>query len=282
MLANARAGRFGFVSKLRSAVEAAGWRSELVPAANEPPGENTYALHHMSGPAHPRVMFFRRTYYQPFWHIEREAQRWRWPVASQIFDPDRIDRDEARAFIHTLRQKNMPGLSPTRPAHILIPLQEQLTEARSFQTMSPVEMVKTVAATGRPCIATLHPRGGYSDAELAALDRLRRRHGNLAIGGDSRELLAGAEFIATQNSSVAMDAYLLTRPVVLFAQIDFHHIALNVAETGAKAALQRAAGHKAEYAKYLFWFLQMQSIDASSDQAGQQMLDALKRGGWPI
>ena len=38
---------------------------------------------------------------------------------------------------------------------------------------------------------------------------------------------------------MAFDGYLLGKPAVLFAQIDFHHAALNVADLGAEAALAR-------------------------------------------
>ena len=81
---------------------------------------------------------------------------------------------------------------------------------------------------------------------------------------------------------VAFDAYLLARPVVLFAQIDFHHIALNVSELGVEKALERAPDYKAHYAKYLWWFLKEQAIDAMAPDADLRILAALKKGGWPI
>ena len=282
MTKRATGGHFNFVDKIRNAAASRGWGYEIAPETDEPPERFVYALHHMSGPRHKRVKIFRRTYYYPFWHIEPEPQRWRWPVASASFSPNQIDTDEARNFIHSLRKQNLPGISPVAPSHVLIPLQRELLQARSFQTMSPLAMVEAVAKTGKRAIATLHPNGDYSADELAALEALSARYPNLTVGGNSRELLAGAEYVATQNSAVAMDAYLLARPVVLFAQIDFHHIALNVADMGVEKALDHAPEHKAHYAKYLFWLLREQAIDAMAPTAELRILDALKKGGWPI
>ncbi len=277
-----RSGHFNFIDRLCAAVASRGWTTEIAPESNAPPERYVYALHHMSGPRHRRAKIFRRTYYYPFWHIETEPQRWRWDVAKAEFRPNKIDLDAARSFIHSLRVQHLPGISPVTPTHVLIPLQQELTKTRSFQTISPLAMVEAVARTGKTCIATLHPNGTYTPAELAALNDLAVRYPNLTIGGDSRALLAGAEYVATQNSAVAMDAYLLTRPVVLFAQIDFHHIALNVAQMGVDKALEAAPGHKAHYAKYLYWMLREQAIDAMAPNAELRILDALKKGGWPI
>ncbi len=282
MRARAQTGYFNFINRVVAAVRSRGWRVEITGETGDPPPRHVYSLHHMTGPAHRRAKIFRRCYYYPFWHIETLPQRWRWPVAEQRFDPRQVDRDEARSFIHQLRQRVMPGLRPTTPEHVLIPLQGRLEEARSFQTMSPLDMVAAVAETGKRCIATLHPTETYSKSELAALNALAARFDNLTIGGNSRELLTGAEYVATQNSAVAMDAYLLTRPVVLFGQVDFHHIALKVADLGVKAALERAPDYKADYARYLLWFLRDQAIDASKPYAEERILAAMKKGGWPI
>ncbi|WP_245726970.1 hypothetical protein [Paracoccus isoporae] len=282
LLEQARSGSFNFINRIVSAVERRGWKAELAPETDAPPERYVYALHHMSGPTHKRVKIFRRTYVYPYWHIESEPQRWRWQVARRKFRPAAIDQKEARVLIHHLRHRVMPDITPTEPTHVLIPLQRQLTQRRSFQTMSPIEMVSAVAKTGKPCIATLHPNGEYTPEETEALDLLASIYPNLKIGGNSRDLLAGAEYVATQNSAVAFEAYLLARPVVLFAQIDFHHIALNVSELGVEEALSRAPDHKAYYAKYLWWFLKDQAIDAMAETAEERILAAMKKGGWPL
>ena len=72
------------------------------------------------------------------------------------------------------------------------------------------------------------------------------------------------------------------KPAVLFGQTDFHHIALTVAETGAKHALKKAETHRPDFDLYLYWFLQQQAINATRPEAGDRILAAMRRGGWPI
>ncbi|MBB1492570.1 MULTISPECIES: hypothetical protein [unclassified Paracoccus (in: a-proteobacteria)] len=286
MLRNARAGTFPAMAVLARAVEAQGWRVSFEPASPEayqtapPPGD--YALLHMKQPLHPRTLTLRRAYHYPFWRIEQVAERWRFAVAQARFDPAEVDGNEAAGFVRRLRRRVLPGPEPRRGDHILVPLQGHIRRMRSFQTMSPVEMLDAVCRTGRPVMATLHPSERYDDADHAALAALARRHPDLSIGGDTMALLRDCAFVATQNSAVALDGMILGKPAVLFAQIDFHHAALNVAEMGAEAALAAAAEARPDLDRYLYWFLKLQAIDAQDPDAGARMLAAMRRGGWPI
>ncbi|SIQ13809.1 hypothetical protein SAMN05421641_10427 [Paracoccus thiocyanatus] len=286
MLETARAGSFNFMNVLRRAVEGAGWRVEWhrtgAMARTAAPLRDGYALFHMQAPTHARALTFRRAYHYPFWQIEPAAQRWRFAVAQARHDPATIDPDAARSFADRLRARVLPGPPPRRGDTVLVPLQGHIRRCRSFQTMSPVKMLGAVAATGRPTIATLHPRESYDAADHAALAELAARHPNLTIGGDTTRLLRDCAFVATQNSAVAFDGYLLGKPAVLFGQIDFHHIGLNVAQLGAAKALAQAETHAPDFDRYLFWFLQEKAINATRPDAGARILAAMRRGGWPI
>ncbi len=286
MLETVRAGSFNFMNVLRQAVEGAGWRIEWhqtgAMARMAAPLRDGYALFHMEAPTHDRALTFRRAYHYPFWQIEPVQQRWRFAVAQSRYDPGTVDSQAARAFAQRLRDRVLPGPPPRRGDTVLVPLQGHIRRCRSFQTMSPVEMLEAVAATGRPTIATLHPRESYDDADHAALARLATLYPNLRIGGDTARLIRDCAFVATQNSAVAFDGYLLGKPAVLFGQIDFHHIGLNVADLGAREALAQAESHAPDFDRYLFWFLQQNAINATRPDAGARILAAMRRGGWPI
>jgi hypothetical protein len=286
MLGDARRGRVNFIQRLIALLERQGWRIEILPsgearraAAPDLPG---YALFHMEKPTHDRALTFRRAYHFPFWRIERVAERWRWPVAESRFDPEIIDADEARVFHARLAARVLPGPAPRRDGPVLIPLQGRIAETRSFQTMSPLDMVARVAETGRLCVATLHPREIYTPEDRAALEALATRHPNLSIGGNTAALLRDCAFVATQNSAVAFDGFILGKPAVLFGQVDFHHIGLKVADLGAEAALAAAPDHRPDFDRYLFWFLQLNAINMSAPDADARIAAALARGGWPV
>ena len=286
MLKTARAGTFNFMNVLRAAVESVGWRVIFQPtgpeARQQAPDLPGYALYHLEQPTHDRALIFRRAYHYPFWQIQPMLQRWRFEVALTPYDPAAIPAEQAQQFLTRLRARVLPGPPPRQGPSVLIPLQGRLRQCRSFQTMSPVEMVRQIARTGHPATATLHPNEVYDAQDLRALDQLAARYPNLTIGGETASLLRDCRFVATQNSAVAFDGYLLGKPAVLFGQADFHHIALNVADLGVKAALRRAPDHRPDVARYLFWFLRHMSINATAPDAGARILGAMKKGGWPI
>ena len=286
ILRMARAGKLGFLNRMRALLESRGWQVRIRRSGEGPraeaPNRPGFALYHMERPTHPGALTFRLAYHYPFWRLERQAERWRWPVARATFPEARLDPDIARDFARRLRDRVLPGPAPARGDHVLIALQGRIHEQRSFQTMSPLRMVESVARTGRPAIATFHPKETYDGADRAALEAIAARHANLTIGGDTARLLRDCAFVATQNSTVAMDGYILGKPAVLFGQSDFHHIALNVAELGSSEALSRAPEHRPDYAGYLDWFLRQSSLDMMASDADARLLVAMKKGGWPV
>lgn len=286
MLRLVRGGGLGFFNRLAEALQNAGWQVEVEPSGEAARAQahlrKGYALFHMEKPTHDRALTFRRAYHYPFWRIEAMAERWRWPVAAARFEPATIDAAEAEDFAARLRARVLPGPPPRRDGPVLIALQGRLREQRSFQTASPLRMVKAVARTGRPCVATFHPRETYDDRDRAALDRLSARFPNLTLGGDTARLLRDCAFTVSQNSAVSFDGLILGKPAVLFGQSDFPHIALNVAEMGARPALASAADHAPPYAAYLDWFLRRHALDMMVPDARARILARLSAHGWPV
>lgn len=287
MLHTARAGTFNFANVLKAAVEGADWRLDWCQASpkayQQAPELDGYALFHMEAPTHDRALTLRRAYHYPFWQIEPVALRWRFDVALSTFEPDQVDPDAARKFTTGLRNRVLPAMRPHRRDLVLVPLQGRIRRCRTFQTMSPVEMLETVAATGRPTVATLHPGEAYDKTDHDTLRKLVSRYPNLQVSsGNTVQILNECAFVATQNSAVAFDGYLLGKPAVLFGQSDFHHIALNVADLGASRALELADTHSPDFDRYLYWFLHEKAINAGHGSAGQRILAAMRRGGWPI
>lgn len=277
-LASVREGGFNFLQRVRKAVEGAGGRLDWRAEDERPEAQS---LWHMRAPAGSGGLIFRRTYHYPFWHIEAVPERWLWPVARARFDPEAVPVQPARDFTGRLAARVLPGPPPTREGPALVALQGRIGQHRSFQTMSPLRMVDEVGRSGHPARVTLHPRETYTDDERRALDRIIAAHPSLEMAEGSAGLLRDCAFVVTQNSAVAFDGIILGKAAVLFGQVDFHHIALKVAELGAEAALVRAPRHLPPWPRYLMWFLG-QAIDAMAPDAEAQVLTALRRGGWRL
>ena len=282
----ARDGRLGFLNRMRALLEDRGWEMRLRHSGEGPraeaPARPGYALYNMERPTHDRALTFRRAYHYPYWRLERQAERWRWPIARARFDPSAIEEGPARAFADRLRARVLPGPDPVAGDHVLIPLQGHLRRRRSFQAASPLGMIRHVARTGRPCVATLHPKETHDARDHAALARLAAEFPNLTVGGDTAALLRSCAFVVTQNSAVGFDALILGKPVVLFAQSDYHHVALNAAALGPDRAIAQAPGHAPPVARFLDWFLRRTSLDMMAPDADDRLLSAMRKGGWPV
>ncbi|MBS0125775.1 hypothetical protein [Thetidibacter halocola] len=286
--ARAEAGRDPFLSALGGVLEAAGLSvvlrddgpADLVEAAHLPGP----AIFRMIDPPHPDGVTFRRGYLGPFWHIEKHGRRWDWPVARAAFDPSEVNPPKAARFAGNWRHRLFGDAVAVDGGFILVPLQGRLLAQRSFQTCAPMAMLDAVLRHDpRPVVATLHPQETYSTPELDALRALAGVHPRLSVQtGGSDALLPRCSFVVTQNSSVALKGFLLDKPAVLFARIDFHHIGLRVTEIGAEAALAAASAHRPDFAAYLWWFFRRHAIDISRPDAAAQIAAALRRAGWVI
>lgn len=241
----------------------------------------------MDDPVNDRGLTFRKTYVYPFWHIEKQAQRWEWPVAHAVFDPATTDKQKAANFYRLWRQRLFEDApqNARKDGFVYVPLQGQLLTQRSFQSCCPIDMVKAVLAhdKGRQIMVTLHPSESYTAAEQATLEELVADHDRLFLRvGGTDSFLQNCDYIVTQNSGVGFMGYFFGKPLILFGRSDFHHIALKVADIGIAAAFATIDRHVPDYAAYLHWFLQEQAINAGRPEAKARIRDVLRSHDWPV
>ncbi|MFY0659669.1 MAG: hypothetical protein JXR15_04185 [Shimia sp.] len=135
----------------------------------------------------------------------------------------------------------------------------------------------------REIVVTLHPGETYSDEERDALDDMVAKYARLSLQvGGMEALLPKCAYVVAMNSSVAFAGYFLKKPCVLFAGIDFHHIAANVERLGIDGAFKAVRGMKPPYPQYLWLFLQQMSINAGRPEAEDKIRARLARLGWPV
>jgi len=291
MRTRAVAGQHNYMNRIRRAFNECDYAVEF--CANSPEARlrsaefEGYSLFHMDPPLHDRALTTRLAYFYPFWRIEATEKRWEFRVAEARFSPKEIDASQARRFSEQWRRRLFQGVqrSASKSGFIYVPLQGLLLLHRSFQTCSPIEMIEATLANDpkRRVIATLHPKEDYSKSERVVLDDLISQHPRLEVlTGGMEQLLRDCDYIVTQNSSVALNGCLFQKPSVLFARIDFHHIAANVHELGVERAFEPVRDMQPDFEKYLFWFLKRMSINAGSQQAEDQILSMVRAHGWDV
>ncbi|PSL17946.1 hypothetical protein [Shimia abyssi] len=284
---SAAEGRHNFMNKVVSVLKAADFTMEFLDATLVEPVGSEFSLFHMQEPFRQNSVTVRRAYYYPFWQIERTNERWHWDVARADFDPEVVNADKARKFYQQWQKRlyETPLKDVSNDGFVYVPLQGRLTQHRSFQTCSPVEMLqKTIALVeGRRVIAALHPNEIYSQSDYDTLEEIERRYEALELRmGEMEQLLPRCEYVVTQNSSVAFAGFFFGKPCVTFAKIDFHHIAADVERMGIEGAFEAVQGSLPEFEKYVWWFLQQMSINAGRPEAEEKIRARLSTMGWPV
>ncbi|MCE6952528.1 hypothetical protein LAZ29_16465 [Cereibacter sphaeroides] len=286
MREDAVAGKVNIINRIQAAVATRGLAVDIHPDTPEdranPARRQGWSLFHMQEPVGPRCLCLRRAYHYPFWQIEATNERWWFDVARKTFDPAEVEAAAARPFYQRWRRRIVGERKISRDGFIFMPLQGRLGEHRSFQAMSPIAMIHaTLDHDPRPIRATLHPKEHYTSSDLHALEDLIRRYPRLDVSrADPLPLLAACDLVVTQNSSVALTGYFMRKPAVLFAGIDFHHIAGSVPREGVAQAFARAEGTLPDHEAYLYWFFQLNTINGGSPEAEAQILSRFDRHGW--
>ena len=284
---SAQAGQHNFIRKVADVMSGAGLevQYQAFGLRGAPEGKG-WSMSHIKMPPDQRGLCFRRVYHYPFWQIEQSAERWSWDVAQSVFEPDPSEAKEAARFYGFWRNRlfNDAPQKTTRSGFIYVPLQGKIADHRPFQICSPIEMVEhCLAQTDKPIIATLHPSEHYDKSEIRALRKLEDTNERLTVQtGGMEALLAGCDYIVTQNSSVAFNGYFFGKPSLLFRKADFHHIAVQADLNDLAAGFADVEQIKPDYAAYVHWFWQKNSINAGRPEAEETIAERLRRFGWPV
>ncbi|MDG1339955.1 MAG: hypothetical protein P8P66_08180 [Paracoccaceae bacterium] len=281
----------GFVSKVARVAETSGFQVRYEQNSKQARiasmMNDGYAMFHMDDPFHDRALTMRKVYSYPFWQIEKDAKRWEWAVAKRQFEPTEIDQGLARDFVENWRKWLFQGQAenPMRSGFVYVPLQGRVLDNRSFQTMSPLDMLRETLGheQQRPIIATLHPNENYSTDEIAELETLINKHPQLKVtSAPMAKMLAECDYVVAENSSAAFFAHFFGKPSIHFAKIDFHHAGLNVGEIGVSAAFEQITNHSPNHEAYLYWFWQIMAINAGRADVSDRIRMAMQNAGWPM
>ena len=246
-----------------------------------------YGLYQMEGPTGPRALIMRRAYVGAFWNIETQPRRERFEIAGRVFEPDDIPAEAAESFRRSWLKWTHEQTDEriAREGFLFVPLQSRLFERRNWQACSPVEMLDHVLAANpdSPVVVSLHPRATYSTAERAFLTDFLEKHPRVTLSDrPMADLLATTDAVVTMNSAVAFHGFFFRKPAVLFADVDFHHIARKADPQNPEKAFYDLKNHQPDFARYLYWFLKVNAINGGKDTAPMQILERLSHLGWPL
>ena len=283
MKASAEAGQHNFLGKVEAVLQGGGLDVFYADEALRHEAFEGRALVHMWPPMNARTLVMRRVYAYPFWAIEASDKRWEWSVARATFEPETVNGHKAARFASNWR-KRMFGAAVARcEGYVYIPLQGRISERRSFQAASPLEMIEAVleADPKRSVVIGMHPKEPYAASDIDALEKFEHRFERVTVVmGQMERYLPACDYVVSQNSGAAFFGYFFGKPAALFGKIDFHHIAANVHETCAEAALECVQDMRPDFERYLWWFWQEMSINAGREEAEAQIALRFREAGW--
>jgi len=235
---------------------------------------------HNGGARGPGVLNCAIAYLNPYFYADPKGIYFESSVTDAVFDarPAPIAR---QTFDTLVAQHVTPRTSryaqPTAverfPADaIAIFLQDWSDPVDRARHMDARRMVDTVieGADGRPLVVKPHPRNRGEETVLL-LHHLARRHPQVRVTeGNLHDILATASVCVTISSSVALEAMLHRKPVVLFGRSDLHHCAETVVKPEDwPGALTRALNRVWPFEAFVPWFL------AQNLRTGPAMIDPL-------
>lgn len=246
--------------------------------------KNAYAMFHYKDPFHDHALDARSAYIGPFYKLESETYRQDYRTSGKVFRPARINPELAQRFFRNWQANVIGQPVPEYRGTVFIPLQGKLTRRRVGQSMSPIDMLETTLELEqhRDLVIKKHPREDYTPQELTALDKILRHPRAHLIEGELNNILAGCDYVVTQNSSVALKGLFHKKPGILFAHSEYHHVFQNVTTTAAETCFENVLKHPPAYAKYLFWYLQRNCINTSREFVKQRILEQCREFGWKL
>ncbi len=267
-------------ARVGQAARTMGWNLVLH-GEDDPPEAGGYHLLFNRPVTRPNCLVLRKCGFEPFFRIEATNDRWDWGVAKADFATEK-----GGEWFRTYWQGELfRGQTIAKGGYAFMPLQGKLLQKRHFQWCSPIDMIKTALKSDpkTPVKATLHPRESYSDAERAALEGLvKTSAGQFALSDQpSLALLAGCDYVVTQNSTLALIGMFAQKLPILFADIDFHHLAGSVPHIGLDRAYTRLHRPR-KWGAYLHWYFKENAMSQRDEDAPQQIIARFKALGWPV
>ncbi len=229
----------------------------------------------------------RRAIYIPYWSYENAQYRDGFRLYKKRFNPNKIYEDEAQEFAAKIRKRNIGVKWPVEDfgEAVFIPLQGRLQDQRYGQSMSPLDMIRTVREhePDRELLLSLHPGDDNSREALDALEAVCKEVDARVVDMPNSMLMRKSKYVATMNSSLGFEAMVWGLPVMLFADADFHHMAVNVKDyENISEAFEAIHGEVPDFSKYIKWYLDDNMISARKPNAIPRTIDYLKELGLPV
>ena len=279
-----------FYRKLETGLTAQGIPAQIVrraPYNMAPPQDDIFHFVHQGWHRQDNVLNTGLGYIYPFWYADPWGIYGQSSIAAAVFEAPsgpEVDvfyrrtrtRLVGKRFSRYDQKAELTDLPGGVIAVFLQGNSDILDRARHMSTPDMIEAV-VAAANGRTVVFKPHPKG-QTKKELALLDRLCRLPNVTQADANIHDILANAAVTVSISSAVALEGFLHGVPAVLCGASDLHHCAVTATDPAAIGdAIETAEAKDWPFARFLYWFLKGQLLNAGADDLIDRVL--LKMAG---
>lgn len=284
-----------FYRRLERGLQERGYRARLEErrALNLPPepDDGHFYFIHQATHEQANVLNTGLAYVFPFWYADPKGIYGESSVVDATFEPSDFG-DEATTFAARLRDRLAGGrvsrydqpkeVTRFDGKHVAVFLQgDSDILARSTYLHGRQIMREAVDwADGRPVVIKPHPKG-ISRHDKRVLDALVARHPNVTVtDANVHDILASAMVTVSISSAVALEGMIHGVPAVLCGKSDLHHCAVTARTREEVApAIDQTLAHNWPFDAFLYWFLQVQMINAGTEGMIDRVLERMVAQG---
>ena len=263
-MAAAGKGIHGIIAQV---VQEAGWALHLRDHLDTVIGPGYHLVENLAVLA-PNCLTLRRCHMDPFYRIESTNDRWQWDVAL-----GRSSRSQApNGSGNTGRSGSSKGCR-SRPAAIFsCPCKASCLAVFIFSPEPGRDDRSNPAGRSKaPDPGNPAPQGNLQPRGTGGPENFRKAV--RSAGSTFAPAACGMRLCGDREFGDGFSGFFARKPAVLFAEIDFHHIAGSVPRQGLSERV--SGGRPGTFASYLHWFLRDNAISAWSD-------DCARKGHRPV
>lgn len=223
--------------------------------------------------------------FEPYYSIEQARDESERRLFNRKFDASKIDAGEAEEFAKVLRRVNLgfDDRIAKRGEAIYVPLQVNFDRRKKGQSMSAIEMLRTIRENepDRAIVTTLRKGYPYKAKDLASYQSITMELDLVNSDAPAHEILPQARYVATMNANTGFQALAWGVPSLLFADADYRQGAVNIADfEDAKDAFAAIEEKDPNADRFLKWYLDDNMIDTTRDDSIKRSLQYLAELGW--
>lgn len=234
------------------------------------------------------------SYFWGYWQLDPQGVHGRSQIAQARFDPEMVDFKIAQPYFQKLRRQYVNHRHsrydqphswqdfPDGAVSIFFQGRDPILQKTcDFSDLEIVNIVREYAGD-RPIIVKPHPLLADVFVVKDVLEIAESDPRIIVTDANVHDILRASDVTVSMHSTVALEGYLHRKPTILFGRSDFHHIAEVVQKREEfPGALACALEGKRLFQKYLYWFLEEQSINLNADDAEDRIWQRFAQAGFP-